>query len=388
MKQLCRLALALLLLAVNSAAAVERIVAVRDDASLRTAVKSARPGTHILIAPGRYRPGVWVENTQGTANEPIIIEGGNPQHPPLFQGGSEACHFAGCSYLTLRNLAIQGQTENGLNLDDGGKYDKPAHHIVLEKIQVSDIGPRGNHDAIKLSGVDDFVVHDCQVDGWGGQSVDMVGCHRGLIEGCRFLGKPECSQETGPQCKGGSSQITIRRCLFRNGGLRAVNLGGSTGLKFFRPQGALYEAKDLCVEGCAFVGSVAPIAFAGVDGAVVRYNTIYHPSKWVMRILQETIEPGFVPCRNGRFEHNLIVFRRAEVQVLVNVGPHTQPESFSFSQNLWYCEDRPASSKPPLPTPETGGLYGINPQLIAPEQNLFKPQAPQAVVFGALAWKP
>ena len=29
------------------------------------------------------------------------------------------------------------------------------------------------------------------------------------------------------------------------------------------------------------------MAFVGVDGSVVRYNTIYRPEKWVVRILQE-----------------------------------------------------------------------------------------------------
>ena len=368
--------------------AVDRVTEVRDDASLRAALQSAKPGTHILIAPGRYRPGVWVENRQGTADQPIIIEGSDEKSAPLFEGGVEALHFARCSYITLRNIAVRKQTDNGINIDDGGAIDIPVHHIVLEKIRVTDIGPQGNHDAIKLSGVDDFQVRDCQVEGWGGQSVDMVGCHRGLIDGCKFLGKKGFSQDTGPQCKGGSSQIAIRRCLFLDGGVRAVNIGGSTGLQFFRPRGALYEAKDITVEGCTFSGSQAPLVFVGVDGAVVRYNTIYHPSKWVMRILQETTEKGFVPCRNGRFEHNLVVFRRADVQVFVNVGPHTQPETFQFAKNLWYCEDRPEASKPVLPVMERGAVYGVDPRLEAPAKELFRPLNLRAAGFGATAWKP
>ena len=75
------------------------------------------------------------------------------------------------------------------------------------------------------------------VEGWGGQAVDMVGCHRGLIDSCTFRGKPGLSQHTGPQTKGGSHEVTIRRCLFDHAEARAVNLGGSTGLRFFRPQG-------------------------------------------------------------------------------------------------------------------------------------------------------
>ena len=383
----CRLAL-ILLLGATSASAADRAVLVGHDASLRAALRSAQPGTHIRIAPGRYRPGVWVEKLRGTRQQPILIEGADEKNPPMFEGGAEAWHLSDCAYLTLRNIAVRKQTGNGINIDDGGTFDTPSHHITLEKIHVADIGPKGNHDAIKLSGVDDFVVRDCAIEGWGGQAVDMVGCHRGLIDGCTFRGKPGFSQDTGPQTKGGSREIAIRRCLFDNAGARAVNLGGSTGLRFFRPPGALYEAKDITVEGCTFIGSQAPIAYVGVDGAVVRYSTIYHPSKWVLRILQETTEKGFAPCANGRFERNLVVFRRAEVQVFVNVGPNTRPETFNFADNLWFCEDRPQASKPALPVPESGGVYGVDPRLAAPAEKLLRPRNTQAAGFGATAWKP
>ncbi|MCE9548152.1 MAG: right-handed parallel beta-helix repeat-containing protein, partial [Planctomycetia bacterium] len=305
-------------------------VQVANDATLRQAIGSAKPGTRIQIAPGRYQPGLFVKNLRGTQERPITIEGSDEQHPPLFEGGHEAWHFSGCEHLTLRNVAVKGQQYNGINVDDGGTLDNPSHHIVLENLRVSEVGPNGNFDGIKLSGVEDFVVRRCEVSGWGGQSVDMVGCHRGAIEDCVFRGLPGFSQTTGPQMKGGSSQIVIRACKFFDGGVRGVNIGGSTGMAFFRPPGAKFEARDITVEGCTFAGSEAPISFVGVDGATVRYNTIYHPGKWVLRILQETTAPGFPPCRQGRFENNLVVFSSRDVQTAVNIGPKTQPESFTF----------------------------------------------------------
>lgn len=382
------LAFVLVFAAPVSVVSAERTVEVRDDASLRAALTAARPGTRIRIAPGRYRPGVWVENLRGAPEQPIVIEGSDPANPPRFEGGAEAWHLSDCVGLTLRNIAVRGQTGNGINVDDGGSYRTPARHITLENLQIADVGPQGNHDAIKLSGVDDFVVRDCTVEGWGGQAIDMVGCHRGLVEGCTFRGKPGFSQHTGPQTKGGSSEITIRRCLLDNAGSRAVNLGGSTGLPFFRPPGALCEAKAITVEGCTFLGSQAPVAYVGVDGAVVRYNTIYRPTKWVLRILQETNERGFAPCRNGHFQGNLTVFRRADVQVFANIGPNTRPETFTFADNFWFCEDRPEASKPVLPTRESGALHGIDPQLAALDGGVFQPRNPQASPFGATAWRP
>ena len=361
-------------------------VRVTDDASLRAALREAAAGTVIRLAPGRYQPGVFADNLQGTPERPIVIEGEDAARPPLFEGGKVAWQLSDCAHLVLRNIAVRGQQVNGINIDDGGSYDTPSQHLVLDKLQISEIGPRGNFDGIKLSGVDDFVVRDCTLDGWGGQAIDMVGCHRGTIEGCTFQGREGFSQDAGPQTKGGSSQIAIRGCLFVNAGGRAVNVGGSTGLAYFRPRGARYEAKDILVEGCVFAGSQAPVAFVGVDGAVVRYNTFFRPDKWVLRILQETTEPGFAACRNGRFERNLIVFRRAGVAIQVNIGPHTSPETFVFADNLWYCEDRPQASRPDLPAAETGGVYGIDPQVADLEQNRLRPQNPQAAQYGASAW--
>ena len=101
------------------------------------------------------------------------------------------------------------------------------------------------------------------------------------------------------------------------------------------------------------------VAFAGVDGAVVRFNTIERPARWALRILQENKAPGFVACRNGQFTDNLIVFDSTRwSEGGVNIGAGTAPETFTFARNWWYCTDHPEQSRPKLPTAETGGVYG------------------------------
>jgi len=361
---------------------VERQLVVNNDTQLRQALRQAQPGITIRIQGGQYPGELWLENLHGRPDAPIVIEGADPQNLPVFVGGQTGLQIARGSYFTLRHLKFRGQKVNGLNIDDGGNIESPSHHIRLEHIVVEDVGPKGNFDGIKLSGVTDFVISDCRIEGWGGQAIDMVGCHRGLIERCTFRGKEGFSQNTGPQAKGGSSQITIRRCLFIEAAQRAVQLGGSTGLAFFRPRGVLYEAKDLLVEDCVFVGGDAAVSFVGVDGSVFRHNTIIRPKLWVARILQETREPGFVPSRNGVFERNLILFR-SDLRDFVNVGPATAPETFRFGDNWWYCEDRPAASKPRLPVQETGGIYGQDPQLRQTEDGWWKAENPAARDYGA-----
>ncbi len=324
-------------------------------------MRDAQPGWRIVIAPGTYRGGIFASGILGTAEAPLVIEAADPQKKPTFQGGTESLHLTNCTYVTLRNLAVRGQTGNGINIDDGGDAKKPAHHITIEGIEIAEIGPAGNHDALKLSGIDDLIVQNCTIEAWGGQGIDMVGCHRVLIEGCTLRGKAGFTQASGIQAKGGAAEVVIRACTFLNAGERAVNIGGSTGMPFFRPAGAKYEAKNVTVERCRFVGSISPVAFVGVDGATVRYNTFYQPEKWAFRILQETTAEGFVPSRNGRVERNLIVARQSVLRTAVNVGPNTEPKSFIFRDNYWFCEDRPEASRPMLPVAEEGGVYGPDP---------------------------
>jgi hypothetical protein len=190
----------------------------------------------------------------------------------------------------------------------------------------------------------------------------MVGCHRGVIAHSTFRdGDP--TSANGVQMKGGSGEITVRHCRFENAGGRAVNLGGSTGAPFFRPAKPSYEAAKLVVEDSTFVGSMAPAAFVGSDGAIVRHNTFYRPTRWLVRILQENQDPSLAACRNGTFERNIVAFRLDELRTAVNVGPGTAPETFRFAGNFWYCLDRPDRTQAAvqLPTVETGGTYGRDP---------------------------
>jgi Right handed beta helix region len=337
-------------------------VTASDAAGAIRALAEAKPGATILLAPGSYGT-IRASGVRGAEKQPVTLRAADPKQPPVFEKVPVGMHLSKCAYLVLRDLVVRGAANNGVNIDDGGDAENPSHHVVLENVRVSEVGPRGNRDALKLSGVTDLVVRNCAFEGWGGSAIDMVGCHRVLVEASTFRGKEGFSQSNGVQAKGGSSAVTVRNCFFVDGGGRAVNLGGSTGKAYFRPPGATCEAKDITVEGCRFTGSDVPVSFVGVDGAVVRYNTVYRPKRWVVRILQENTGEGMVPSRNGRFEHNVVVYNAASVRSPVSSGGGTQPETFTFTSNLWYAEDAPGRSRPQLPAPETGGVYGTDPKV-------------------------
>jgi hypothetical protein len=171
------------------------------------------------------------------------------------------------------------------------------------------------------------------------------------------------------QSKGGSDDIEITRNRFMSAGERAVNMGGSTGFEFFRPalstSGMNFEARDIRVTANLFVGGVSPIAFVGCVDCLAANNTIVDPETWVVRILQETTstaEYAFLPASDGRFVNNLVYYSLALVRTHVNVGADTAPDTFTFSNNLWYAHDDPGSSEPgSLPVAESDGVYAEDP---------------------------
>src|SRR5687768_14861107 len=142
--------------------------------ALLEALKQAKPGSTIRIAAGTYAGGIYVRPIAGTEKQPVVIEGANPKNPPVIEGGAEGIHLTDAAHVTLRHLVVLGQSGNGINIDDGGTYESPSHHVLIENVMFRDIGPRGNHDALKMSGVDDFVVRGCTFEGWAGQAVDLV----------------------------------------------------------------------------------------------------------------------------------------------------------------------------------------------------------------------
>jgi hypothetical protein len=349
---------------VTAVGAEEVTVRVSSRDELARALASARPGTTILIAPGTYRGGLSARGLAGMKEAPIIVAGADPQDPPEIEGGGGGLHLSSPAHLELRDIVFEKATGNGVNIDDGGSADTPAHDIVLKNLVIRDVGPTGNRDGLKLSGVNDFRVEGCRIERWGsgGSAIDMVGCQRGTIHGCTF--KDGADQANGVQAKGGSNQIVVERCRFENAGGRAINIGGSTGLDYFRPKVGNFEAKEITVQDCEIIGGISAIAFVGSDGSLVQHNTIYCPTRWAIRILQENTDPRFVPSRKGVFRKNLVVFKAAEVRQIVNSGPGTAPETFEFAANQWHALDKEADAQRflRLPSKETGGIYDRAPR--------------------------
>ncbi|MBI1357891.1 MAG: hypothetical protein GC160_26435 [Acidobacteria bacterium] len=351
-----------LLACVGAAAELE----VRSGPELAAAAARARPGDRILVAPGEY-PGV-VLAARGVRGKPVQIEALDSSRPPVFTG---MIYAPNCAWATFRNLEVRaagGEPFNGLNADDGGD-GSPAVGLVFEGLRF--VVERGN--GLKLAGVDELVVRSCRFESWSGAALDLVGCHRGLIEDCRFV--TDRPVEHGVQIKGGSADVVVARCEFSGPAARWVNIGGSTDRDLLRPRDAVAEAARILVEANTIRGGLTAVGFEAADASIVRNNRIEDPTKFVFRILDSTrFAQGFVGCRNGRIENNQVIYDSAELAALFNLGFGADWRSFTLRGNAWY--DR-AQRLPPrwpgwlrwalpsladLPSPEIGGSYGVAPE--------------------------
>lgn len=339
--------------------------AARPYASLRRAAMAATPGTRVRVQPGTYGAVGTISNLQGSAPAPIALVADGAV---IFDaaGGGGVMQFSDPRYVVIEGFTLQNATGNGINVDDGGSYVTPAEYLMLRRLRVRNIGTGGNSDCIKLSGVDRFHVLDSEMSACNaGNTIDMVGCHDGVIAGNHFHDSPG----GGVQAKGGSADILIHGNRFIDMPGRSVNAGGSTGLQFFRPIDATYEGARIRMIANLFVragaNSGAPVALVGCDACVFAHNTIIEPRTWVARILQESTDARFVPSRNGHFINNIIVFNNADLRAYVNVGAGTAPDTFSFGSNLWYSLDNAGFSGPSYAgtgiPPESGSIIQRDP---------------------------
>lgn len=337
-------------------------------ADITAAAKAAVPGDTILVHNGTYPGDQSLQGMQGTPGKWIYIIA-EKSGAVLFRGGTTAWRGSDIAYLHIEGMTFTGQTGNGLNVDDGGTYASPAHHIVFQHCIFKDMAATGNNDLLKLSGADDVAIQQCVFlnGSRGGSGIDMVGCHNSLVRQCRF----ENMGANAVQMKGGSSDIRVEACVFKNAGSRAINLGGSTGQAFFRPANATWEAADLKVYSNVFIGSEVPVAFVGCIRSEVVNNTIYKPGRWAIRILQENRDTArFVKCGNNTFRNN-IVYVDDQLRTACSIGSGTASESFIFSNNLWFHAGNSAWPAPQLPVSEKDGLTGKDPLFKNADQEDF-----------------
>lgn len=359
--------------------AAQRVVSTADE--LSAALEAAEPGDEIVLKPGTYAGGLYRENLAD-----VTIRSADVGRPAVIDGGDFGLMLSDPVDVVLANVVFERQLENGINIDDAGSPETPARGVSLIGVTVRDIQHEGNHDGIKLAGVQDFLIAGVTVENWGteGSAIDFVGCHRGLVENNFLKHDGLAVSGSGIRPKGGSKDIVLRanRVELPVGKGRALQAGGVTDAEFFRfaDGEADYEASEISVEGNVVIGGASAFSWVNIDGGVFHHNFVYRPGQWVMRILNENEGTSIVPTRNGQLLDNDIVFSDTEDEFnrAVNEGDAVEPGTFQFARNRWYNLANPKASRPKLPAEETDGVYG--------EASLRSTEAPQVWDFPWGKW--
>ena len=335
---------------------------IRSAEEFSAALGVAVAGDEIVLEPGTYAGQLTRDGLRQ-----VTIRSADPANPAVIEGGDYGLHLTDPVQVTLSDLVFQGQAQNGINIDDAGSFETPARAIRLIRITVKDMVKSGNHDAIKMSGVEDFLIDGARIENWGndGSAVDFVGCRNGLVQNSLLIHTALKAGGSGIRPKGGTKNVVIRanRIELPVATGRAIQAGGSTDAEFFRfAEGDKdYEADRITIEGNVVVGGGAAFSWVNIDGGIVHHNLVQGPAPWVMRILNENEGSAIVVTKNGQFHDNDVAFETGGTfNTAVNIGDGTEPDTFRFARNHWLnlADPTPDGSRPKLPTKEINGVYG------------------------------
>lgn len=275
-------------------------------------------------------------------------------------------------YITIKNIVFRNFLQCGINIDDGGENSRhsPAHHITIENCEFYNSIDR---HGLKISGVDTFIVRNCDFRNIKYNCIDQVGCHSGEIYNNHFHDNLNVGEGVGVMCKGGSSNIKIYKNVFRNLYYFGVEIGQSTDANLVRPpagepdyegQPMDYESKNIMVYRNMFINVGTPIRWSCSRGGKVFHNTFYVPGDYydgagsgepgginaIVTIHQDHNYFGSIPvakCRDGEFKNNLAFFGSTRTGSAVWVqSSETEPETFVLSNNLWHCWKDTTKSMP------------------------------------------
>lgn len=361
-------------------------------------------GDTIIVMPGTYRGESVIglhdpfrgepDNYLVIMGDPAAVEAG---YKPVFDGqnidealfvfyskwveGDNDQEKLDVAYLKIQDLIFRNSQYHGINICDGGhpsdlndSRGTPAHDIIFKNLEFYNCERTG----LKMAGVDNFLIEDCTFNNLPFQCLDMVGCHNGTVRNCTFT---DCMSRSGSGigvvAKGGSKDITIDRCYFKDLRTYGVMIGATTSENLFRPpvysndsDGNLmdYEAKNINVYRCLFDNIGTPIKWSCCRENRVYNNTIYCPKSFddseysdgggtlvavfnIYEMHTEVAGDTLVWSRDGIVKNNLIYYGTTHMYPWLNKAvyvqsEYTHPETFEFSNNLFYCHANPDSSFP------------------------------------------
>ena len=350
-----------------------------------------KPGDEVVLMPGKHRP-ISLQGLAGTHEQPILVRGLSPTAPAVIAADRFGLELHRCQHIVVQDIAISGATIHGIAIDDEPRAEdgQPFNaNIILRNLKVEETGPKGQRDAISLSGVTNVQINSSVIEGWAGAAVNMVACSQITLDALRTIALEDHTQFFGVTMRAGCAQIMIKNSRFEKTANAGIFVGGTTDLTHFRPAipdvvspGSVSEVSGLIIDHCLFLHCTRPFDFAHAADWSIRQNTIVRPVDLILSLRLEQQSDKFNRGGRGMLGLNLMIWEPGELTRLALVDESINLRNFQLGRNLLWSTDTPEDRGKlgALPQSKTGAeqVTDLDPHL---DEN-FTPQMPPARVFG------
>jgi parallel beta-helix repeat protein len=308
------------------------------DLATAAKAKVIKAGDTVYLHAGTYRNSAYysVDSLFGRADAWITIRPFEDDSISI----NEQYTFMYAQYVRITGLNFYGNDPTQASkvyhqLYFDYQYDcfGAIHDIIVENCTFSDLnntGKQGSGACLKFTGTDRFLVENCifrngtnMADG-----ISMNGNRNGVIRNCTF----ENLSTFGSHCKGGTKNILYEKNLFVNCAGGGIEVGGDTGLDYFCPKGAAWEADSIKVFSNIFIGGTTGIRMAACHNSIVANNTCFKTTQFAFRLLNASSNTKL----ENNYVYNNIFTTNTPNGIYMNASANFDYSSHYFKNNLFH----------------------------------------------------
>ena len=341
-----------------------------------------RPGDEVVLERGVHAA-FTLTDLHGERGKPIVIRGevgDEPARYPYVKATDFGIRLIRPRFVILRDLMV-GNGTGPLVLVEGenGPDGKPREaNVQVHALRLLQEQRAERQDGLVLRGIDRVDVREVTVRGWNRTAFRIERSSRCSINLCTLDPVKDLAQETGVEVTQGCSQVATAMLTMGPKVKTAFRLGSCEGV----PADAA-PASGLLVMRCSVPDADRFARIGGVDGLLMRWNTVTDPKRCVW----EADETCGLP-RQVVFTDNLISWTPGAIERLCETPATLSRESVQLGPNLWWSAEIPAAFEAigrPFGVEMAPQVTDVDPRV---EPRFASPLEPRAKAFGWQAPEP
>ncbi|MGJ8624629.1 MAG: right-handed parallel beta-helix repeat-containing protein [Yoonia sp.] len=246
--------------------------------SIQKAIDAAPPGATIVVGEGIYNENLVFRNS-GTEGAPITLKADGPPGTVVItpkNASLDTIRISGADHIVIDGFTLHGSDDPSrqvLHIHAKNDNTDPASDITIS----NNVIERGEGDGIKVSKSDGLTIIGNEITGGGDgeAAIDFVGVQGATIANNIISNIPNI----GLMIKGGSIGIDIFDNQISEIGRMAVEIGGYTPERFYRPgfleDGNTFEAANIAFSGNSISEvDMTAIRVIGAQDILLENNTV------------------------------------------------------------------------------------------------------------------